>query len=45
MATQRVQYEPAKIDDPRGFNHKFAKVNGIGMHYVEEGQGPLAAPV
>lgn len=41
MATQRVHYEPTNIDDPRGFNHKFAKVNGIGMHYVEEGQGPL----
>ena len=41
MATQRVIYEPVNIDDPRGFHHKFAEVNGISMHYVEEGQGPL----
>jgi pimeloyl-ACP methyl ester carboxylesterase len=28
-------------DDPQAFNHCFAEVNGIRMHYVEEGQGPL----
>ena len=28
-------------DDPQAFHHKFANVNGIRMHYVEEGQGPL----
>ena len=33
-----------KIDnlhDPQDFNHHFATVNDIRMHYVEEGQGPL----
>lgn len=29
------------IDDPQTFSHRFATVNGIRMHYVEEGQGPL----
>lgn len=29
------------IDDPASFTHKFADVNGIRVHYVEEGQGPL----
>jgi len=29
------------IDDPRGFEHRFADVNGIRLHYVEEGKGPL----
>ena len=29
------------IDDPQKFAHRFANVNGIRMHYVEEGQGPL----
>src|SRR5688572_32290990 len=28
-------------DDPGGFNHCFAEVNGIRMHYIDEGQGPL----
>jgi pimeloyl-ACP methyl ester carboxylesterase len=28
-------------DDPDAFTHRFAEVNGIRMHYVEEGQGPL----
>lgn len=28
-------------DDPQAFNHRFADVNGIRMHYVDEGQGPL----
>ena len=28
-------------DDPDAFSHRFAEVNGIRMHYVEEGQGPL----
>ena len=28
-------------DDPGAFNHCFAEVNGIRMHYVDEGQGPL----
>lgn len=29
------------VDDPQGFDHRFADVNGIRMHYVEEGKGPL----
>ena len=29
------------VDDPQTFVHHFANVNGICMHYVEEGQGPL----
>lgn len=29
------------VDDPRSFDHRFAAVNGIRLHYVEEGQGPL----
>jgi pimeloyl-ACP methyl ester carboxylesterase len=37
MAVQNVQ----NTDDPASFNHKFADVNGIRLHYVEEGQGPL----
>jgi pimeloyl-ACP methyl ester carboxylesterase len=28
-------------DDPSAFNHCFAEVNGIRMHYIDEGQGPL----
>ena len=29
------------VDDPKSFRHHFANVNGIRMHYVEEGKGPL----
>jgi pimeloyl-ACP methyl ester carboxylesterase len=29
------------VDDPQSFSHRFATVNGIRMHYVEEGDGPL----
>jgi pimeloyl-ACP methyl ester carboxylesterase len=36
MPTGRVD-----IDDPQSFDHRFATVNGIRMHYVEEGKGPL----
>ncbi|MBV7523481.1 MULTISPECIES: alpha/beta hydrolase [unclassified Pseudomonas] len=28
-------------DDPDAFNHCFADVNGIRMHYIDEGQGSL----
>ena len=28
-------------DDPDAFDHRFAEVNGIRMHYIDEGQGPL----
>jgi pimeloyl-ACP methyl ester carboxylesterase len=31
----------AALDDPASYQHKFAEVNGIRMHYVEAGQGPL----
>lgn len=41
MAAQTASDVHAGTDDPRGFNHKFADVNGVRMHYVEEGQGPL----
>ncbi|WP_426437254.1 alpha/beta fold hydrolase [Bradyrhizobium genosp. P] len=41
MADPRVQDAPVNTDDPQGFNHKFADVNGIRLHYVDEGQGPL----
>lgn len=29
------------LDDPQAFTHCFADVNGIRMHYVDEGEGPL----
>jgi pimeloyl-ACP methyl ester carboxylesterase len=29
------------VDDPKAFNHCFAEVNGIRMHYIDEGRGPL----
>ena len=29
------------VDNPAVFNHCFADVNGIRMHYIDEGQGPL----
>ena len=29
------------VDDPQSFTHHFAQTNGINLHYVEEGQGPL----
>jgi len=31
----------ADADDPDAFTHCFAEVNGIRMHYVDEGHGPL----
>ncbi len=31
----------SNVDDPQSFDHRFATVNGIRMHYVEEGEGPL----
>lgn len=30
-----------RSDDPQAFNHQFADINGIRMHYVDEGEGPL----
>ena len=29
------------VDDPASYNHRFADVNGIRMHYVDAGKGPL----
>ncbi|MES2153379.1 MAG: alpha/beta hydrolase [Pseudomonadota bacterium] len=29
------------VDNPLAYDHKFADVNGIRMHYVEAGKGPL----
>ena len=37
----RTALRPVDADDPGAFNHCFAEVNGIRMHYVDEGQGPL----
>ncbi len=34
------EHYPA-IDDPRGFSHHRVKINGIDLHYVEAGEGPL----
>ncbi|MFD5810529.1 MULTISPECIES: alpha/beta fold hydrolase [unclassified Rhodococcus (in: high G+C Gram-positive bacteria)] len=33
------------MDDPHGFLHRFAEVNGMRIHYVEEGEGPLVVLV
>lgn len=33
--------EGGNPDDAKSFNHRFASVNGIRMHYVDEGRGPL----
>ena len=38
---QRSSPRIIDADDPDAFNHCFADVNGIRMHYVDEGQGPL----
>ena len=32
-------------DDARDFNHEFADVNGVRLHYVDEGRGPLVVLV
>ncbi len=29
------------IDSPEGFSHRQVQTNGIRLHYVEEGSGPL----
>ncbi len=31
----------ADVDNPKGFTHHYAQTNGIRLHYVEEGEGPL----
>ena len=38
--TQARKADPG-VDDPTAYQHKFADVNGIRIHYVEEGSGPL----
>ena len=39
--TRAARAATTDIDDPQSFDHRFATVNGIRMHYVEEGKGPL----
>ncbi|WP_293191395.1 alpha/beta hydrolase [Ottowia sp.] len=45
VATQtgrpRAAWGQMDADDAAAFNHCFAEVNGIRIHYVDEGQGPL----
>lgn len=41
LNTEPRAQAPLDADDPEGFTHRFADVNGIRMHYVEQGQGPL----
>ncbi|WP_218190671.1 alpha/beta fold hydrolase [Pseudomonas sp. R37(2017)] len=41
MSRPPVTLAQLDADDPDAFTHRFAEVNGIRMHYVEEGQGPL----
>ena len=41
MVTRRIQNVSAELDNPRSFKHRFEEVNGIRLHFVEEGQGPL----
>jgi pimeloyl-ACP methyl ester carboxylesterase len=38
---ERAALMQVDADDPGAFNHCFADVNGIRMHYIDEGQGPL----
>jgi pimeloyl-ACP methyl ester carboxylesterase len=37
----RAALRQVDADDPEAFNHCFAEVNGIRMHYIDEGEGPL----
>ncbi|CAE6831574.1 alpha/beta hydrolase [Paraburkholderia domus] len=37
----RAAFAQVDADDPAAFNHCFAEVNGIRMHYIDEGKGPL----
>jgi hypothetical protein len=32
--TQAQTHDP-NVDDPNGYQHRFAEVNGIRIHYVE----------
>jgi hypothetical protein len=41
MKTNAAVSKPSpNTDDPSAFNYHFADVNGIRLHYVEEGKGP-----
>ena len=40
-STERPSDAKTNVEDPKSFSHHFATTNGIRMHYVEEGQGPL----
>lgn len=40
-AAKRAPLSQIDADDPAAFNHRFAEVNGVRLHYVDEGQGPL----
>lgn len=41
MNLQKTQKFSGEVDDPKGFNHRFADVNGIRLHFTDDGQGPL----
>lgn len=41
IGRSRVGSTRLDADDPAAFNHCFADVNDIRMHYIDEGQGPL----
>jgi pimeloyl-ACP methyl ester carboxylesterase len=41
MHRPRDAWRQVDADDPGAFNHCFAEANGIRMHYIDEGQGPL----
>ena len=41
LTSNAIAFDKLSIDDPDRFNHKFAEVNGIRMHFVDEGVGPL----
>lgn len=30
-----------EVDDPKRFSHRYAQINGIRLHFIEEGEGPL----
>src|SRR5580765_4876111 len=41
IGRRRATFGQVDADNPDAFNHCFAEVNGIRMHYIDEGQGPL----
>jgi pimeloyl-ACP methyl ester carboxylesterase len=40
-ATPNPLGQTTDVDDPQTFSHRFATINGVRLHYVEEGKGPL----